>query len=212
MKRIVKGEAPVFWKAYVGKYPKNCYNKLDSTEQGREVRNRLREHLAHQQKMICCYCCGSLEGKDGALLAHNEHIRPQSSYPNDSMDYGNLLASCNNSNTCGKAKKDLYDPQAFISPLREDCEEHFIFSENGRIKGVTEQGKRTVDILNLNHSTLVSKRKAQFDDCLRMAQCVGKEYVRQVYLKEANGELPRFVDMVSYFYRKGTFDPEICGN
>ncbi len=83
--------------------------------------------------MICCYCCGSLE--KGPSSAHNEHVKPQSSYPNDSMDYGNLLASCNNGNTCGAAKRDTYDDRYFVSPLREDCEDHFSFSQDGRIRG-----------------------------------------------------------------------------
>lgn len=208
MRRIVKDAAPAFWESYVKKHPKERYRHLDSTTEGQSVRNQLRDHLVEQQKMICCYCCGWLE--KGPSGSHNEHVKPQSSYPNDSMDYGNILASCNNSNTCGGAKRDSCDERYFVSPLQDDCEEHFSFSQDGRIKGVTEEGKRTVELLNLNHRPLVERRKAQFDNCLRMAQCMGKEYVEQHYLQPIDGKLPQYVDIAAYFYRQGMFDKEVC--
>lgn len=209
MRRIVKDAAPAFWLTYVKRHPKDCYRQLDSTVEGRSARNQLRDHLVEQQKMICCYCCGSLE--KGPSSAHNEHVKPQSSYPNDSMDYGNLLASCNNGNTCGAAKCDTYDDRYFVSPLREDCEDHFSFSQDGRIRGVTEEGKRTIEVLNLNHRPLVERRKAQFENCLRMAQCMGKEWVQREYIQLKGGVLSQYADMAAYFYRQGMFDKEVCG-
>lgn len=210
MKRIAKDGAPDFWDAYTRKHPKRRYDQLDSTEQGRAVRSRLRAYLVQEQKSICCYCCSSL--KADASDAHNEHIRPRSSYPNDSMDYDNLVASCNNGNTCGAAKKDSYDSRLFVSPLQDDCEEHFVYLEDGRIKGITEQGRYTVDVLKLNQRSLVNQRKVLFNDSLTTAQCAGKDVVRQCYLQEIDGVLPKYADMISYFYYKGTYDQDICGS
>lgn len=204
MRRIIKDDTPDFWAAYVRRHPTGRYCELDSTLEGRALRKQLRSHLVKQQEMICCYCCGSLKGD--ASNAHNEHVKPQSSYPNDSMDYGNLLASCNEPNTCGSAKEGLYDALMFVSPLQEDCEEHFAFLEDGRIKGVTEKGSHTIKALNLNHGPLVERRKVLLNECFAMARCLGEDHVRQEYLQARDDKPPRYVDMVSYFFRKGSFD------
>ncbi len=37
-----------------------------------------------------------------------------------------------------------------ISPLIEDCEQHFDYKENGEIVGLTEEGKATIKNLNLD--------------------------------------------------------------
>lgn len=42
-----------------------------------------------------------------------------------------------------------------------------------------------------------------------MAQYMGKEYVFTGYVQEKDGQLPRFVDMITYFYSRGDFDPDM---
>ena len=125
------------------------------------------------------------------------------------MNYNNLLASCT-SKTCGTAKGNTYDSGKFISPLQEDCEKHFRFLPNGRIEGQTPMGESTIECLNLNDYELVQARRAQYKTCCDMAAYVGKEYVFEEYIQEKNGCLPRFVDMITYFYDRGDFDSEIC--
>lgn len=208
MKRIVKDGAPDFLDTYVKKHPKSVYCDLDTIEDGRMLRNQLREHLVKHQKMICCYCCSSIEAD--ASSAHNEHIKPQSVYPKESLRYDNLLASCNGNNICGKAKGNRYEEGRFVFPTEEGCEDHFYYLENGRIEGATDEGRNTIKLLNLNQSNLVAKRKSQFRQCLTLAQCMGKEYVLQEYIQENNGKLREYVDMTTYFYNRGVFDSDIC--
>ena len=205
MKKIIKDAEPEFWSDYLRRHPKTTYDDLDKTEEGKQLRSQVREHMLAHQKMICCYCCKSIDSSH----SHNEHIKPRSSFPRNSMDYDNLLVSCT-SGTCGMAKENHYNPAMFISPLMENCEEHFQFLPDGRIVGKSAQGEDTINCLNLNAYSLVQSRKQQYKDCCDMARYMGKEYVFTEYIQEKDGCLPRFVDMIIYFYNRGDFDPDIC--
>lgn len=206
MKRIIKDAEPDFWSAYLRKHSNGTYDDLEKTEEGRQLRSQVRKHMLTQQKMICCYCCRLID----SATSHNEHIKPRASFPRDSMDYDNLLVSCTSNNTCGMFKGNHYNPLMFISPLMEDCERHFCFFPDGRIEGITAQGKDTVECLNLNEYSLIQSRKQQFKECCEMARYMGKDYVLTEYIQEQDGHLPRFVDMITYFYNRGDFDPDIC--
>lgn len=205
MRKIVKDTTPDFWGAYLRRHPHSRYDDLEHTETGQQLRKQVREHMLEQQKMICCYCCKSINSSN----SHNEHIKPRSFFPGNSMDYDNLLVSCCTSNTCGMAKENHYNPLMFISPLMEDCEEHFRFLTDGRIEGITDKGADTIECLNLNAYSLVQARKQQYKECCDMAQYMGKEYVFTEYVQEKDGQLPRFVDMITYFYSRGDFDPAL---
>lgn len=109
-------------------------------------------------------------------------------------------------------KGDTEDSENFISPLQEDCEEHFRFFPDGRIEGVTNEGKVTIQSLNLNDYALIDARKNQYKACCKMAEYCGKEYILSEYIREHDGKLHRFVDMITYFYRRGDFDPEVVVN
>ncbi len=205
MKRIIKDAEPEFWSAYLRRHPRTIYDDLDKTVEGKQLRSQVREHMLAHQKMICCYCCKSIDSSH----SHNEHIKPRSSFPRNSMDYDNLLVSCT-SNTCGMAKDNHYNSLTFISPLMEDCEEHFRFLPDGRVKGKTDRGEDTIDCLKLNEFSLIQSRRRQYEECCNMAQILGKDYVLSEYIQEKDGCLHRFVDMITYFYNRGDFDSDIC--
>lgn len=61
MRRIVKDTVPDFWDAYLHKNPKSRYDDLEKTAAGQQLRRQLREHMLTYQKMICCYCCKSVD-------------------------------------------------------------------------------------------------------------------------------------------------------
>lgn len=116
------------------------------------------------------------------------------------MDYLNLVASCNAPNYMRHEKKNDYDPMRFVSPTDEDCESHFEFKYDGRIEGVTERGKYTVELLNLNVYELVQARKQLYKECCTMSQVLGKEYVQTEYVDPKDGKLLPFVDMIQHFF------------
>ncbi len=205
MKRIIKDQEPEFWTKYKRKNPKIEYAGLATARDGNQIRARMRNHLASQQKSICCYCCRALDREKNNAI-HIEHVKPRDQFPALSMEYSNLLASCSSDASCDKAKGKQYDSALFVSPLDEDCESLFEYLTDGSIKGRNERAEWTIKTLNLNEPNLRQARKTLYEDCCLMAEAFGREYVRTEYMEEKEGRLPRFVDMVEYFYHKRHFD------
>lgn len=200
MRKITKEPEPKFWTDFKKKNPKKAYNDLDKSNEGQELRSKIRDFMIKNQKGLCCYCCKSIDSEN----SHNEHIRPQKSYPNLSMDYKNLLVSCTTPAgkelTCGNKKCDKYDSKLFISPLDNNCGNHFRYLFDGRIEGTSVKGRYTINLLNLNSYDLIQARKTLFRQCEKTAK-LDKELVYDWYIREKeDGTLPHFVDMVQFFY------------
>lgn len=51
-----------------------------------------------------------------------------------------------------------------LNPETDEVEKHLIFLPDGTVKGITPQGKKTVEILKLNREDLVLARKKKVDD------------------------------------------------
>ncbi len=203
MKRINKQEEPDFWMEYKRLHPNERYSALKNSEAGNEVRHNLRRYLILSQYGLCAYCCRKI-GMENSL---NEHIRPQSVFPGESMNYDNLVASCKTeglNSTCGVKKENEYSEYLFISPLAQDCESQFRFYPNGQIEGLGERGEYTCRILNLNAYELQKARKAQYKIC-ESYQDAGM--VHKYFLSPSeDGTLEAFADMIQYFYERGDFD------
>lgn len=201
MKHIAKGDEPSFWKAYVKKHPRENYLENMNKKEKQVVVQHLREYMLKEQFGICCYCCGSLEYEN----SHIEHIKPRDSYPKLSMAYSNMLVSCKESEHCGMKKGNKFDEEKFVSPLDMKCESNFSYEPDGTIIGETDSGVYTVELLNLNTYGLKAARRALFEECCDMARD-DKRLIEEYYIKIQNGKLPRFVDMVAFFYNRGDFD------
>lgn len=51
-----------------------------------------------------------------------------------------------------------------LNPETDEVEEHFVFLPDGTIKGFTDEGRKTVEIMKLNREDLVLARKKKVDD------------------------------------------------
>ncbi len=96
---IEKSEEPEFLSEFKRKNPDKTYD----SEEFAHYRGILTDVLIKEQKGICAYCCGRIKKEN----AHNEHIEPR--HPGkyvskNSLDYSNLVASCNTIRTCGRKK------------------------------------------------------------------------------------------------------------
>lgn len=205
MKRIDRQKEPDFLVEYKRAHPKEQYRDLENSAAGSRMRNTLREFLIQSQCGLCAYCCRKID----LMHSLNEHIKPQSTYPNASMDYGNLIASCKTEGinpTCGVKKANDYDEKLFVSPLEDNCEEEFIFYPNGQIEGVGSRGEYTCRILNLNAYELQRARLAQYKVCASYASA---EMVYLYFLSpDEEGNLGAYSDMISFFYKRGDFGIE----
>ena len=203
MKKIDRWDEPDFWIKYKRLHPKDQYGDLKNTSDGNQVRRNLRQYLLLSQHGLCCYCCRQI-GMDDSL---NEHIRPQNCFPNETMEYDNLVVSCKTEGvnaTCGSRKDKDYNEKLFVSPLRDACEKEFLFYPNGQIKGVDLCGTYTCQLLNLNAYELQRARRAQYKICERYQD---PEMVSLFFLTPSeNGILEAYADMIQYFYDRGDFE------
>jgi uncharacterized protein (TIGR02646 family) len=129
------------------------------------LRQKVKESLLREQGGICCYI-----GRRITLqTSHIEHLKPQSFCTNhEDTDYSNLLAAFPEANAqkeCAygaRRRKNWYDVQLFIHPLRGDCESRFKYRFDGKVEPANPADKaaaETIDRLNLNDKELVNWRK-----------------------------------------------------
>lgn len=198
MKKINKGASPGFFELWKINNPNTIYSDLE--RMNKPLRNKLRLHLAKEQGDICCYCCCRLiPGK-----LHTEHIKPQTQFQNDTMDYTNMLASCNGyevtDDTCGHRKNKWYS-NGFVSPLDADCESRFEYTLQGRIKGKDADAQETVDNLNLSVFQLNRARQKIISLVLHeidIDQRHKQELLRHYRNKDANGQYQPFSPAAVY--------------
>jgi len=158
MRTIIKGTEPPYLTVWKRKNPHKKYEDLDGTEEGKSIRATIRGDVLKEQFYLCAYCCQRIQDIDAC---HNEHIEAQSQNPTRTLDFSNIVASCNTPNQCGDAHKSKYLP---LTPLMTECETELRFKISGRVEGFSDRATVTIQVLNLgdyekNNRALIEKRK-----------------------------------------------------
>lgn len=188
MKAIKKGSVPRALQDHLAaRVPK----KWEPTYENLADKAGVLASLVREQHHLCAYCLGRI-GKRVAPPgsdAHIDHLRPQSSFPEDELRYSNMVASCQGRSGkepraapehCGAARGDWFDQDSFVTPLWPDCERFFKYRENGDIEAVDDQGpvregssttrrlaaEETMMHLRLTIPLLKRHRKAAIDEAL----------------------------------------------
>jgi uncharacterized protein (TIGR02646 family) len=122
------------------------------------IRQEIRQHALKEQFHLCAYCCQRIPDID---TYHNEHLEAQSLNPRRTLDFTNIIASCNTPKQCGKAHESQPLP---LTPLMTECETELRFKISGRVGGLSERANATIKVLNLGDSeqknrALIEKRK-----------------------------------------------------
>ena len=178
MRKIVKGSEPPLLRAFKERSLKNTgstsgrkgarsksvlptpkYKDLDIP-----VKEQLVQSLLREQGYTCCYCMGRIDESNMRI----EHWRPQSRFPDEQLEYRNLLAACNGNEGGGSAhehcdvkkgnKVIAYNP----ADRNIDVEHKLQYSTDGRMKTVKGENKFKEDlksVLNLNCERLVEDRR-----------------------------------------------------
>ena len=198
MRYIIKTKEPPvllnFKSKYKKKYNSNAVFK-DITYD--DVKEELKLILLEEQYHICCYCMRRIKKHN----SHVEHIRPQAKFPKETLDYNNLLVSCNGSDNCGHRKGVWYNEKEFISPLNSDCENKFTYNITGEMNSSDKNATITIAKLNLNSYLLTQARKAAiyssglFDNDFEQKK---HEIVAYNSNPNTNNELPPFCMAVVY--------------
>lgn len=188
MLHIHKEKEPKFLTDFKKKYPRKDYD----SDEFSEYRSQLNSILVKEQKGLCAYCCGKITEEK----SHNEHIEPrhpQGGVSKRSLDYTNIVASCNNSQTCGIKKDNKYDEKKFISPLSEECEDKFTYYPDGIIDG----DDYTIGLLNLNSYELQNARKSIY----KVLQNLDKDIIQQCYMNEDDEEYQAYYNVIKWYWK-----------
>lgn len=213
---IFKGKTPQEYAQWYTRYRLIKWKNLKA-----KAKNRLRNILLLEQGFVCCFCgckIGKISKQNHILQIkvipkeHNvrlAHIHPRSSCPCSDLDYTNICASCNTENKidthCDIAQGDRKLP---ISPLHEDCLNHFHFNS---ILGTVEphpklphkqrqQASQTIAILNLNSADLKNSR-------LQATEAFEEEFSKAIDGDFVNKKLyAKIYHRLTQKDRKGTFN------
>lgn len=175
MKSIRKGAEPralIEWRRVNRDAPHNLFYGKGSTFPSEAVRQALLKEQFH----LCAYTLRRLptavecQARDHGtqFSCHIEHIIPQKHQQADSnIAYKNLVACYPSSQSkvaCGYGAVEKADyntvTKPFVSPLTANIERQFRYSRDGYVEGLTPEAIATVEVLKLNHPTLVNDRAA----------------------------------------------------
>lgn len=161
MRHIKKGCSPEFFENW-----KQNFRKVEGREpkyqdlRGEDYHN-LKIHIIDEQYGLCCYCCKEIQDYN----SHIEHLKPQHQYQSETLNYSNLLVSCNgykdNKENCGHRKDRWYDEYYTITPIDENCESFFTYTIDGQIRSNREdtRAQETINKLELNIDLLQRARR-----------------------------------------------------
>lgn len=166
MRHVRKGREPATfrdWKALAGADWEPTWADLRAPE-----KPDLHAALIEEQGAVCCYCGRRITQGD----SHIEHFQPRNGYPDRSLDYTNLLASCQRNEhkgvprLCGHAKDDWFDETCHLDPQDPECERRFRFGSQGDINAnrpADRAAATMVEQLNLNEPFLAELRRQILD-------------------------------------------------
>ncbi|HDM8174821.1 TPA: HNH endonuclease [Vibrio harveyi] len=122
----------------------------------RNIRS-IKDKLMEDSGGHCVYCGKTLHSKSEAVL---DHFFPKSVYPEVALEPSNLVLACRDCNAVKSDKFPLSEDGSalLLNPNNEDFSEHIKQSKNGLLKGSTDRGKITIDVLKLNRASLVEQR------------------------------------------------------
>ncbi len=207
MKHIVKQSEPEKFRRWKEKADQPSYRKLRS-----KIKKIVKDSLLKEQGYICCYCEQQLDFED----SHIEHFSPQNDATIDSLDYNNLLCSCQNQLVkgtparCGHLKDEWFDSDLLVSPLAVDCEKRFFFEGDGVIQPADMQDLAaitTIEKLGLNQQDLISLRNEVINEVITIIAdetFTGEQldfFVRTYTEKDSEGKFRAFWTTIQELFR-----------
>ncbi len=161
----------------------------------------VKKQLINQQKQMCGYC--EIFIKEDNESSHIDHLKDKHTYPEETFNFNNLLASCQHTDSCGHKKGNNYF-HGFISPFDKNCQNRFTYTLNGRVIPTNENdtdARKTIDILGLNCKRLIDRRKG----IIKTLEQSGNDYVQQS-LQNCIEWFDGFYTVIEYMLNKNTTD------
>lgn len=208
MRNIDKGEEPTSLAQH------RCTSHTDYDNLPAKDKDELRQYLVRDQRGICCYCMSRIQPDDKSMKV--EHWRCVDNYPQEQLDYRNLLAACYGNE--GQPERhqhcDTYKGNKVLSKNPSSrvhqIERLIRFKGDGTICSEDSNFNTEINsVLNLNLPFLKNNRKATLDAfkmTLLKRGSVKKATIKR-WLREWNGEsipgdLQPYCQVVVYWLRK----------
>ena len=185
---------------------------LHATYDNYQDKAELRRCLVQEQRGLCCYCMRRIRSDDGRTTI--EHWYPQSLYPNEQLDYKNLLAACSGETMgdshCGASKADKKLSKNPANPQHR-VEELILYRPNGEIASSDAQfNAELTGILNLNAPFLVNNRKYVLDGLAAFLSTRGAVTLKRGELEKlikewsghGGGDLREYCQVIIYWLQK----------
>lgn len=166
-------------------------------------KNGLRAALVAEQQGLCCYCMGRIQNEPDKMKI--EHWRCQANYPDEQLDYGNLLGACLGGEGqppkhqhCDTRKGNLdllWNP---AEPGRH-IQRQISYGTDGSIKSNNcEFNRQLNEVLNLNLPWLKNNRKRILDGILYWWQRRQRPVPRQRLVQAITSRSTPYGDLNPY--------------
>lgn len=127
-----------------------------------DIRTKLRYFiLKTEQQSMCVYCEKGISSD--AKKSNIDHFKTRKTHPELTLEYENLLVSCNNHLHCSN-KKDNYglkkdDFKEIINPALDEIKESFTYTTFGELVATNNKAKFAIKVFGLNSTALIQERK-----------------------------------------------------
>jgi uncharacterized protein (TIGR02646 family) len=126
-----------------------------------KIRTQLRSYmLLEEQSLLCAYCQKEID--DNSQNSNIDHFKTRSLFPELTLEYSNLLVSCNTDERCSNFKdnniKSRDEYENVVNPAFENPNDFFDYLPTGEIIAKNEKGQFTIDIFNLKDKSLTQCR------------------------------------------------------
>lgn len=193
--------------------------KKDKNDPGeKSIKDEIREQLLREQGYLCAYCMKRID--TAQMKVEHWHSQADDKYPNEQLDYQNLLGVCKGNEgqplekqTCDsrKGNQDLkYNPANSAHRIESQVR----FLHDGEIESEDSEFDRQLgDVLNLkkdNNPLLAKNRKAVWDAVHhRLNQVPGsrtpaelQKLLAQWNKPDSEGRLREYCAVAVYYLRK----------
>jgi uncharacterized protein (TIGR02646 family) len=189
MRKINKGQRPIILDQFCRKNPTANWGTLHA-EPNKPTYNEIRlTILVEEQDNRCAYTELPIAEENDV---HIDHYKIKGIFPKLTFDWDNLLCSANDSDFAANHKDSkfkigskLATYNEIFNPAIDHVENHFYYNQLGEIESKSDECKpkvtKTVEVFNLNHTSLKSKREAILREIEGIKGQISNEDIEQVY-------------------------------
>ena len=126
-----------------------------------KIRPQLRSDiLLEEQMLLCAYCEKEID--ESPENSNIDHFKTRNLFPELTLEYSNLLVSCNTEGRCSDFKdthvKSRDDYEHIVNPAFENPNDFFDYLPTGEIFAKNEKAQFTIEIFNLKDKALTQCR------------------------------------------------------